>query len=78
MGSSEERRSRWRRRSFVLVLWEEAGAFPRSPPVWRIGLEDVATSRRYGFGSVAELARFLEQWMAHPPSPSAGDPRSPW
>ncbi len=52
-----------RRRSFILVLWEERGIFPRSPSVWRISLQDTRTLERRGFKSLTELARYLEQWM---------------
>lgn len=55
----------YRHHSFILSLWQER----EEPPVWRISLEDPHTAVRRGFKGIAELARFLEEWTAVPPSP---------
>lgn len=53
--------------SFILSLWQEAGAALDGSPVWRIRLEDPHTAERQGFTDIAELARYLEEWTAVPP-----------
>jgi hypothetical protein len=50
--------------SFVLTLWRESDGLPNAPPVWRYALENPHTGERIGFRSVAELTRFLNQWVA--------------
>ena len=56
------------RRSFILVIWAEAGLMPGSQLVWRASLEDTQNARRYGFKSLADLTRFLEQQMVIEPT----------
>ncbi len=53
--------------SFILTLWQEAGAAPDQPQVWRFRLEDPHGTVRRGFKDIAELVRFLEEWTAVPP-----------
>ena len=50
--------------SFVLTLWRESDGLPNAPPVWRYALENPHTGERIGFRNAAELARFLNQWVA--------------
>lgn len=54
--------------SFILAVWQEGQPLPHAPPVWRYSLENPHTGERVGFHSVAELNRFLDQWVARPPA----------
>lgn len=56
-----------RHHSFILSLWQEAGAAPEGQPVWRIRLEDPHTAERHGFTNLTALVHYLKQWTESPP-----------
>ncbi|NJM39564.1 MAG: hypothetical protein HC853_01705 [Anaerolineae bacterium] len=48
----------WRYQAFVLRMWVDLDAISQTH-TWRFSLEDVRTSQRRGFASLAELVAFL-------------------
>ena len=48
---------------FVVRLWRERAASPQHPSVWRFLVEDTRTGQRRGFGSLEELATYLQVRM---------------
>ncbi|MBX2998736.1 MAG: hypothetical protein KF893_09530 [Caldilineaceae bacterium] len=59
-----------RSHSFVLNLWQEGGALPNAPPVWRFSLTVPHSGERIGFRSVEELTRYLQRWTHQQPASS--------
>ncbi len=49
---------------FLLRQWQEQEASGMQPAVWRFMLESPLTGARRGFGSIEDLAAFLEEQMA--------------
>lgn len=64
---SEQRQAR-RHHSFILCVWQEGGAMPNGPPVWRYSLEEPYIAGRRGFRHLDELYDFLEQWTNMTPA----------
>lgn len=52
--------------SFILHLWEEGGALPNAPPVWRFSLTHPHSGERMGFRSTEDLLIFLQNWTQSP------------
>ncbi len=47
-------------RSYLLRCWQEQGATPDQPPVWRFVLQEISgEQRQLGFGSFEQMADFL-------------------
>ncbi len=49
---------------FLLRQWQEQDLSEGHPPVWRFMLENPLTGARRGFGSIQDLAAFLEEQIA--------------
>ncbi len=49
---------------FLLRQWQEQDASGEQPAVWRFMLENPLTGARRGFGSIQDLAAFLEEQVA--------------
>ncbi len=49
---------------FLLRQWQEQDLSGEHLPVWRFMLENPLTGARRGFGSVGDLAAFLEEQIA--------------
>ncbi len=49
---------------FLLRQWQEQDASGGQPAVWRFMLENPMTGARRGFGSIQDLAAFLEEQVA--------------
>lgn len=57
---------------FILSAWEERGGRAGDEATWRFSLEGSQITGRKGFGSLPELAAYLEAWTrgVHPVDPS--------
>ena len=69
---NEQRQAR-RHHSFILCVWQEGGAMPNAPPVWRYSLEEPYKAGRRGFRHLDELYDFLEQWTNMTPASAAAN-----
>ena len=47
---------------FILSLWQESGAQPNAPPVWRLSLENPHNGERSGFKELADFFLYLQRW----------------
>ena len=47
---------------FILIVWQESGALPNAPPVWRLSLENPHSGVRSGFKGLADFILYLQHW----------------
>ena len=54
-------RPRARYGAYLLRFWAESRGKPGLPPIWRFGLEDAHSGRRWAFAGMDQLVVFLRR-----------------